>query len=172
MTLTTVLLLALVIGLVCGLRSMTGPAIICWGAHLGWLELHHSRLSFLHSTIALIVFFLLALGELVADKLANIPGRNQPGPLAVRFLSGALCGSALCITAAMAVLPGALLGGLGGVAGGLLGYHVRRWLTHERHLPDLPVALTEDVITICVGLFTVSRFVSIVHTQDFYYFVK
>ena len=41
-----VVLLALGIGLVTGLRSLTGPALVCWAAHLGWLNLEGSRLTF------------------------------------------------------------------------------------------------------------------------------
>ncbi|WP_425993766.1 hypothetical protein [Caulobacter sp. DWR1-3-2b1] len=32
-------LLALLIGVVAGLRAMTAPAAISWAAHLGWLPL-------------------------------------------------------------------------------------------------------------------------------------
>ena len=44
-----VYLLAFGIGLVTGLRSMTGPALVCWAAHLGWLNLEDSRLVFMES---------------------------------------------------------------------------------------------------------------------------
>ena len=36
-----VFLLAFGIGLITGLRSMTGPAVVCWAAHLGWLNLQN-----------------------------------------------------------------------------------------------------------------------------------
>lgn len=158
MTLTLVLLLAFLIGCVCGLRSMTGPAVVCWGAHLGWLQLDGSKLGFLHTNISLAVFALLALGELVADKLPNIPSRIQPGPLVVRFLFGALCGVALCISGGAAWLPGALLGGIGGVGGAYAGYYLRRWLTLDRGLPDMVAALAEDIVAVGGGLLIVSRF--------------
>jgi len=31
-----VLLLAFLIGVVCGLRSLTAPAVVAWAAHRGW----------------------------------------------------------------------------------------------------------------------------------------
>ena len=68
--------LAFGIGLVTGLRSMTGPALVCWAAHLGWLSLEGSRLVFMESTLATYGFSTLALGELVADKLPFIPNRT------------------------------------------------------------------------------------------------
>jgi uncharacterized membrane protein len=39
MTHVLVLLLALLIGVVAGLRALTPPAVVAWGAALGWLPL-------------------------------------------------------------------------------------------------------------------------------------
>ena len=61
-----ILLFAFLIGCVCGLRSMTAPAVVAWGAHLGWLHLDGSWLAFLANKISLVVFSLLAIGELIA----------------------------------------------------------------------------------------------------------
>ena len=158
MTSTSVLFLAFLIGCVCGLRSMTGPALVCWGARLGWLQLDGSTLGFLHNVISLSIFTLFAIGELVADKLPFIPSRITAGPLVVRFVSGALCGWALAISGGIGWLPCALAGGVGAVAGSFAGYHVRRWLTAGKGLPDMPIALLEDVVAIGGGLLILSRF--------------
>jgi len=64
-----VFLLAFGVGRVTGLRSLTGPALVCWAAHLGWLNLEGSRLAFMESTLATYAFSAMALGELIADKL-------------------------------------------------------------------------------------------------------
>src|SRR5271168_339339 len=158
MTPTTVFLLSFLIGCVCGLRSMTGPAAVCWGAYLGWLRLDGSKLDFLRNPISLVVFTLLALGEMVAAKLPKTPNRTAPAPLAVRILFGAFCGAALCSAAGLGILPGIILGAFGGIAGTFGGYHVRRWLTVGKGLPDTVVALLEDAIAIGGGLLIVSRF--------------
>ena len=76
-----VFVLALGIGIVAGLRSLTAPAVVAWGAHLGWLNLHGSPLAFMGSTTAVAVFSLLAIGELIADKLPMTPKRTAPAPL-------------------------------------------------------------------------------------------
>lgn len=60
------LLLALGIGVVAGLRSMTAPAIVAWAAHLGWINLAGSHLAFMGSTWAVGIFTLGALAEFVA----------------------------------------------------------------------------------------------------------
>lgn len=159
MSLTVILVLVFLIGVVCGLRSMMGLAVVCWGARLGWLQLDHSHLAFLHTTVALVIFTLFAAGELVADKTPKIPSRTTAGPLVVRMFSGGLCGAALAFAASLPLFEGVLLGVIGAVVGTFAGYYVRRSLTSSRRLPDLPVALVEDLIAVGLGLFVVSRFV-------------
>ncbi len=153
-----VVVLAFLIGLVCGLRSMTGPALVCWGAHLGWLHLAGSHLAFLASPITLIVFSLLAVGELIADQLPKIPRRTTAGPLTARVLLGGMCGGAFAIAGGGSFAMSCFLGGLGGLIGAFGGYTARHVATSEGRLPDFPVAVFEDLIAIGGGLFLVSRF--------------
>ena len=89
----SVLFFTFLIGCVCGLRSMTAPAVVAWGAHLGWLHHDGGLLGFFANKISLVIFSLFAAGELVADKLPFIPSRTEPGPLGVRIVFGALCGA-------------------------------------------------------------------------------
>jgi hypothetical protein len=77
MTTGFVLLLAIVIGVVAGLRSLSAPAVVAWAAHLGWLNLHGSPLHFMASVWTAGIFTLLALGELFADQLPSTPFRTN-----------------------------------------------------------------------------------------------
>jgi uncharacterized membrane protein len=154
---TLLIVLVLLLGATCGLRSMTGPAVVCWGSRLGWLSLGHSPLNFLANPVSLVVFTILAVGEWVADKLPKTPSRLAPFPLIARFVAGALCGAALVTTAGASLVLGALMGGIGAIAGAFVGYHVRRSIT-ARGIPDLPIALLEDLVAVGGGLFIVSRF--------------
>jgi uncharacterized membrane protein len=147
--------LALGIGIVAGLRSLTAPAVVAWGVHLGWLNLHGSPLAFMGSTAAVAIFSVLALGELVADKLPMIPKRTAPAPLMARVVTGALCGACLFAAAGKSLLVGTLLGGIGGIVGAFLGYGIRRRL--DLHIKDLVVAVCEDVVAVGLALFLVSR---------------
>ena len=155
---TLVFLLAFGIGLVTGLRSMTGPALVCWAAHLGWLDLEDSRLVLMGSTAATYAFSAFAIGELIADKLPFIPNRTSPGPLFGRIVLGALCGATLCAARGDSVAFGAVLGGVGGVVGAFAGYRVRRDLVTKLRCPDWVIAVLEDVVAVGGGLFLVSRF--------------
>jgi uncharacterized membrane protein len=149
------LLYAFLLGCVCGLRSMTAPAVVAWGAHLGWLHLQGSPLAFLGKKISLVIFSLFALGELVADKLPFIPPRTQVGPLGVRIVFGAMCGAALCFSAVASPIVGAIAGGLGGIAGAFAGYAYRRRFSLT--VPDLLLALLEDLVAVGGGLLLVSH---------------
>ena len=156
-SLNYVFVLALGIGIVAGLRSLTAPAVVAWGAHLGWLNLHDSPLAFMGSTTAVAIFSLLAIGELIADKLPVVPKRTAPAPLTARIITGGLCGACLCAAAEKSLVAGMLLGGIGAIIGALLGYNVRRRLVNNLHIKDFAVALCEDVIAVGLALFVVLR---------------
>jgi uncharacterized membrane protein len=158
MTPSQVLLLALLIGVVSGLRSLTAPAVVAWGAHRNWLNLHSTALSFMASTAAVVIFTLLALVELVADKLPSTPSRTKPVCLIARILLGGLSGAGVAVSGAQSIVLGAVLGAVGGVAGAFAGYQVRTRLVKALEVPDLVVALLEDAVAIGGGLFIVSRF--------------
>ena len=95
------------------MRSLTAPAAVSWAAYLGWLNLHSSPLAFMGSTVAVAILSLLAIGELIADKMPKTPSRTSLMPLLARILMGGLCGASLCASANQSLLIGALLGGMG-----------------------------------------------------------
>jgi len=158
---TVVLILCLLLGVACGLRALTPPAVVCWAAHLGWLVLIGSHLAFLGTLIAAVIFTILALGELFGDKTSKIGPRTAPPGLVARIVMGALCGAALAIAGhagRSGHIIGAIAGVIGAIAGTFIGLRVRRALTAPGKLPDLPVALVEDLIAIGGSLFLVTRF--------------
>jgi uncharacterized membrane protein len=153
----TLLLLCLLLGVVCGLRCMTPPAAVCWGAHLGWLHFAGTKLSFIASPITLIVFTLAALGELVADKLPQAPARTAPPGLIGRIVFGAACACALAVSAGGNVGVACGVGVVGALIGTFGGYQLRRALTVNGKLPDFPVALVEDLIAVGGAFLIVSH---------------
>jgi uncharacterized membrane protein len=150
-------LLAFLIGVIAGLRSMTAPAAVSWAARLGWLHLENTWLAFLGFAATPYILSLLAIGELVADKLPKTPSRKSAVPFTGRILSGALSGAALGATND-ALMGGLLAGVLGAVAGTLGGYEFRARLVRAIGGNDLPIALLEDAIAIGGAFLIVSRF--------------
>src|SRR5579864_1098442 len=143
------------IGITAGLRSLTAPALVSWAAHLGWLDLSGSRLSFLGSRAAITILSLLALGELVADKLAKTPNRTDLGPLVFRVITGGFSSLAICVSAHQPLVIGTILGVLGAIAGAFAGYEIRHRLVNTFGFPDYGVAAAEDIVAIGGGLLLV-----------------
>ena len=102
-----VLLLAFLIGVIAGLRAMTAPAVVAWAANRHWLNLHNSPFAFMGSTAAVAIFTVLALGELVVDKLPSTPNRTKLLGLIGRSVTGGLCGAAVAASGAQSIALGA-----------------------------------------------------------------
>jgi uncharacterized membrane protein len=158
MSISFALFLAFAIGIVAGIRSMTAPAVTAWAAQRHFLNLAGTSLGFMASRAAVIVFVVFAIGELIADKLPNTPARTKPVGLITRILTGALCGACVGVTIGLSFVPGALLGAAGAIGGAFAGYQWRTGLVRALRVPDLVIALAEDVLAIGGGLFIVSRF--------------
>ena len=157
MTANYILAFAFGIGFVAGLRALTAPAVVSWAAHLGWLHLHDSALSFMASIWAAVLFSVLALVELVADILPTTPKRTAPAPLAVRLLTGSLCGASLCASANQSPGIGAMMGAIGALIGAFAGYEIRKRLVTALNIKDILVALAEDLTAIGLAGFVVMR---------------
>jgi uncharacterized membrane protein len=149
--------LAFLIGVVAGLRSMTAPAVVSWAARLGWLHLENTSLAFLGFAATPYILTVLAIGELIADKLPKTPSRKSPPGFIGRVVTGGLCGAAFGATSE-APFGGLLAGVLGAVVGTLGGYEFRARLVRATGGKDLPIALLEDAIAIGGAVLIVSRF--------------
>ena len=153
----TVLFFCLLLGCVTGLRSLTAPAAISWGSHLGWLHFAGTKLAFLGHRATVILFTLLALFELVVDKLPKTPPRTAGRGLSARILFGGLCGAVLAVSAGGNLLLAAGVGIVGALVGAFGGYNLRHTLVTKAHLPDFAVALAEDAVAIAGGWLIVSH---------------
>lgn len=143
------LLLALLIGVVAGLRSFTAPAAVSWAAFLQWINLSGHWLAWVGSLVAVIIFTVLAVGELVADKLPKTPSRMAPPSFAARIVLGAFSGTVIG-TALGHPWTALGAGAIGAVLGTMGGYQARTRLVAS-HGHDLPIALLEDAVAVLGG---------------------
>jgi uncharacterized membrane protein len=137
---------AILIGVIAGLRAMTAPAAISWAAHLGWLPLAETPLAFLGYQWTPWILTLLALAELVTDQLPATPSRKVPVQFGTRLVMGALCGAAIGLPSGQWI-AGLVAGVIGAVIGTLGGAEVRARLAGAFGR-DLPAALIEDVVAV------------------------
>jgi uncharacterized membrane protein len=141
-----IILLALLIGVIAGLRAMTAPAAAAWAAHLGWFDLSQTPLAFLGYQWTPWVFTLFAIVELITDQLPTTPSRKVPVQFGARIVMGVLSGAAIGAAGGQLVV-GAVAGAVGAVIGTYGGAAVRSRLA-GMFGKDLPAALFEDVVAV------------------------
>lgn len=151
MTHLLVLLLALAIGFIAGLRTFTAPAVMAWAAALGWINLSGTWASWVGSWITVGIFTALAIVEFITDQLPNTPSRKTTPQFAARLISGGFTGAVLA-TAWGFIISGLGAGVVGALLGTLGGYEARRRLVAANGGRDLPVALSEDLVAIGGGI--------------------
>jgi uncharacterized membrane protein len=147
--------LCLLIGVIAGLRAATAPAAVSWAAALGWLNLEGSWASFMGAAITPYILTILAIGEIIGDKLPVAKSRKLPPSFIGRTISGAFSGAVLGIPSGNWI-AGLILGAIGAVLGTLGGYEFRARLVKATGGRDLPIALLEDAIAILGALAIVS----------------
>jgi uncharacterized membrane protein len=103
---------------------LTAPAVVCWAAHLGWLHFAGTKLAFLGRPATLVVLTLLAVIELIADKLPQTPARTAPLGLIARIALGCIGAVALATSTGGNLLVAAIVGIAGAVVGTFAGYRI------------------------------------------------
>jgi uncharacterized membrane protein len=146
----TVYLLALLLGMVAGLRAMTAPTLVSWAAYLGWLNLGGTWLAFLNNFWARLILTLFALVELVTDQLPSTPSRTVPVQFGARIATGALSGAA--VGASSGAMIGGIIAGIIGAIIGTLGGRAFRAKLASAFGSDRPAAFIEDAVAISAAL--------------------
>jgi uncharacterized membrane protein len=144
-----VLLMAVLIGVVAGLRCLTAPAVVAWAALLHWINLDGTWVSWLGYPLTVTVVSVLAILELLVDKRPATPNRTAGVSFIARMASGAFAGAVIG-TAWAYTWSGLGAGVIGAVLGTVSGYQVRTRLV-VAHGHDLPIALLEDAVAILGG---------------------
>jgi uncharacterized membrane protein len=148
---------AFLLGTTSGLRALLGITVLSWAARLGYVHLGHTWLAFLGFTYTPYILTVLALGELVNDKLPRTPSRLIPPQFIARLITGSLCGIGLGLSRSLSLnhLIACLLAGiLGSVLGTLGGAKARGFVAHFFRA-DLPAALLEDLVGIGLATWAV-----------------
>jgi uncharacterized membrane protein len=92
--------------------------------------------------------------ECVSAKTAN---RTREAGDSVLVKTEGDPGACLCAATNQSLIIAAILGGVGGVIGAFAGYEIRRKLVAGLNIKDIFIALLEDLITIGLACFFVSR---------------
>jgi uncharacterized membrane protein len=140
------------LGLMTGCRTMSPMAVLCWFLCFGQLHVEGTWAFWAAKLVTVIVFTVLAAGELIGDKLPQTPNRTALLPLVARILFGGLVGGIIATGLHASLNVGVLAGSVFALAGAFFGYHIRRLLVTKGKLPDFAVALAEDAVVIAVSI--------------------
>ena len=127
---------------------MTPIAMLCWFAYLGYLPVDGTWAAWAGRLTTVLVFTVLAVGEMIADKLPRIANRISAAPLMARLILGGLIGSIAATAMDGPGLEGVLLGVLGAALGAFAGFMIRRSAVQRIGCADWKVALVEDLIAL------------------------
>jgi uncharacterized membrane protein len=140
-------------GVLAGMRSSSAPVIT---SHI--LTHHHSKklkkspLNFMQSQGVANVLKVVALSELVMDKLPSTPNRIKPPVVAIRCLSGALAGASIYKASGGNAITGALLGASAALASTFGSFYLRKETVKKTRLFDPVIGAIEDALVIGAGV--------------------
>lgn len=140
------LLAAAGLGAVTGLRSMTGLAMASHELSERPAGEIDGLRRWLASDPVAIALSALAIGELIVDKLPEVPDRIDLAPLAGRGVMGALVGAVA--GGEDQWIAGAMVGAVAAVAAAWVGWSVRKEAGWATGFPDPVLAVVEDAVAI------------------------
>src|SRR5436853_2146911 len=97
------------VGFLSGLRAFTPIALVSWLAVWGWMPLAGSPFWLLGKEAFAISISILAVLELIGDKLPKTPARTHIMPLVARLVTGGITAGAVCSSAGSPWLFGLLV---------------------------------------------------------------
>ena len=143
------------IGTASGLRALVGLAAVSWAARFGVLRLDHTWLAVLGYTFTPYLLTLMAIGELVNDKLPKTPSRLVAPQFITRIVMSSLGGLAIGLSG-NGMITGLVAGIIGAVAGTIGGAKARSLLARTFGR-DLAAALLEDAVALGIAAFALLR---------------
>ena len=146
------------LGITAGMRSQMPLALVAYAARQGQVSVGSGQpWRWLRSSKIGAITGVLAMGELVGDKLPATPSRLEPGPLGGRLVIGAVAGAAVMPGNRRSRALGALLGVVGAATGAYGGYQARALLGRSGNLPDPFWGVVEDGVAVGISGWALRR---------------
>jgi uncharacterized membrane protein len=134
------LLLAFLLGIVCGLRTFTAPAVL-------WIMRHGGPWAYVLSAAALFEYFF--------DVNPKAPPRTCTSNIIARLVSGAFVGWWAAVAAGVSPALGAIAGAIGALVGAYAGLAARRRAIAI--MGNVASGLLEDLVAIAGAVALVAR---------------
>jgi uncharacterized membrane protein len=143
-------IVALIIGIVAGLRAFVAPAAVSWLAHTEPTHFVDTWASFMSSVWAVGIFSILMIVEFVTDQLPQTPSRKVPMQFVPRLVSGGFCGAVLGASSGVSI-GCAVVGVVGAAVGTFGGFEFRARLAKVFSGKDRPAAIVEDLAALVIA---------------------
>ena len=149
---------AFVLGVVAGMRSMMAPAVLALtlSRRPEYVPTNAPAQWFALFPVA-VILGVLALGELVADKLPMTPNRTALGPFVGRLATGSITGAALVQLGGINPWAGAACGAVGAIVGTFGMFHARKFAGRVTGISDPYIGAIEDVVAIAIAATVVAQ---------------
>jgi uncharacterized membrane protein len=141
------------LGVLAGMRTTSAPAI---ASHI--LSHHHSRLlsksplKFMQNDKVAIALKVLAVGELVGDKMPNAPNRIKPAGLIFRCIAGSLAGASIFEASGNNAFAGAVVGSVTAFGATFGSFFLRKNIVLKLSLFDPVIGAIEDALVVGAGI--------------------
>lgn len=158
MTSAKTLALSATLGAVSGMRTFLGMGLLAQGAARGFWSVRRSPLRFLAGNAGATTLGILAVSELVGDKMPAIPSRLSPGALIGRIAAGGICGALVSAASRKRSIEkdAALVGATAAIASAFAFYHLRNQAGKQLNIHDAAIGAAEDAIAAAAGVTAVS----------------
>jgi len=146
------------IGSLAGIRASFGPLLaseILNSNHSTNLE--SSPLNFIQTGKAVNTLRVMAIGELIADKLPTTGDRISTGGVCGRMVSGGLAGASIYKAASEKTARGTILGAAAALAATYASFYLRKGIVEKSKIFDPVIGVLEDAVAICAGIYIVKH---------------
>jgi uncharacterized membrane protein len=141
------------LGALAGMRSASAPVIASHIlSHHQSKKLDESPLRFMQSKNVALALKVLAIGEIIGDKLPSTPNRIKRTSVGFRMLSGALAGASVYKSTGGKAAMGAVVGAAAAFASTYGSYFLRRDAVKASNIMDPFVGAIEDALVIGSGI--------------------
>jgi len=121
------------------------------------LQRSHLPFKYLQLPAVANTLAVLAIGELVGDKLPTTPNRTDVVPLVGRFAFGAFTAATLLKAKGGNAVSGLILGGVFALSTAFASFYLRKAITGPNKLSNVAAGLIEDCLVLGIGTVTIAK---------------
>ena len=141
------------LGLVAGMRCASAGVIALHIIRKAGTQHNDNKLAtFVQSNGFNTALNIMAIGELIGDKLPFVPARIKPAGLMARIISGGVSNAAVSKATGKSVILYGLLGSAVAVGATYTFYNLRKTAGNKTGIADPLIALAEDALVASIGL--------------------